>query len=98
MKLAFFNADSLKFNHSNLIKIAAAYGIVQVLAQDLGIKTGKLQGKIVRSLPVQIGLLYSAAYLVTDDVTLAIVATGIYYFLKYVVSRGKTSPVCFEDV
>ena len=85
-------------NHSNIIRVTAAYGIVQVLAQDLGIKTGKLQGKIVRSIPVQMGLLYSAAYLVTNDVTLALIATGIYYFLKYVVSGGKTSPVCFEDV
>lgn len=98
MKLTFFNPDSLKINHSNIIRVAAAYGIVQVLAQDLGIKTGKLQGKIVRSIPVQMGLLYSAAYLVTNDVTLALIATGIYYFLKYVVSGGKTSPVCFEDV
>jgi len=96
--MIFLNSDSLKINHSNIIKVAAAYGIVQVLAQDLGIKTGKLQNKIIKFLPVQMGLLYSAAFLVTNDVTLALVAAGIYYFLKYVVSGGKTSPVCFEDV
>lgn len=92
------NMDSLKFNHSNLTKILAAYGIVQVLAQDLGIKTGKLQRTIIQSLPIQILLLYAGAYLVTEDVILALITTAIYYFLKYVVSRGKTAPVCFEDV
>lgn len=81
-----------------IILILAAYGIVQVLAQDLGIKTGKKQRDLIQSMPVQIGLLYSGAYTVTDNHELAAIATGLYYFLKYVYSNGETSAVCFEDV
>ena len=36
------NLDA-KFNWHEIILIIGAYGIVQVLAQDLGIKTGKKQ-------------------------------------------------------
>ena len=81
-----------------IIMILAAYGIVQVLAQDLGIKTGKKQRDLVQSMPVQITLLYSGAYSVTNDHQLAMITTGLYYFLKYIYSNGETSNVCFEDV
>ena len=85
-------------NSKKLITILAAYGIVQVLAQDLGLKTGKKQRDLVESMPVQIALLYSGAYTVTNDHQLAMITTGLYYFLKYVYSNGKTSEVCAEDV
>lgn len=81
-----------------IVLVLAAYGIVQVLAQDLGIKTGKKQRDLVQKLPVQIALLYAGAYTVTEDINLALITTGIYLFLKYVYSEGKTSSVCFEDV
>ena len=80
------------------ILVLAAYGIVQILAQDLGIKTGKKQRDLVQSLPIQILLLYSGAYTVTNDHQLALITTGIYYFLKYIYSKGEVSEVCFEDV
>lgn len=80
------------------MRVLAAYGIVQVLAQDLGIKTGKKQRDLVQSLPVQILLLFAGAWSVTEDIQLAIVTVGIYYFLKYFYSEGETSTVCFEDV
>jgi hypothetical protein len=78
--------------------VLAAYGIVQVLAQDLGIKTGKKQRDLIQSMPVQLTLLYAGAYTVTEDAQLALMAVAIYYFLKYVYSKGETSGVCFEDV
>jgi len=81
-----------------IIMILAAYGIVQVLAQDLGIKTGKKQRDLIQSMPVQIALLFSGAYTVTEDIENALITVGIYYFLKYVYSGGETSEVCFEDV
>ena len=80
------------------VLIIAAYGIVQVLAQDLGIKTGKKQRDLVQKLPVQILLLFAGAYTVTNDVELAIYTTAIYYGLKYIYSKGETSNVCFEEV
>ena len=85
-------------NSKKVILVFAAYGIVQVLAQDLGIKTGKKQRDLIQTLPMQLGLLYSAAYTVTEDHQLSAISVGIYYFLKYVYAGGETSEVCFEDV
>jgi hypothetical protein len=42
--------------------------------------------------------MYSGAYAVTNDHKLSIIATVLYYFLKYVYSGGETSNVCFEEV
>jgi hypothetical protein len=78
--------------------VLAAYGIVQVLAQDLGVKTGKRQRDLIQSEPILFTLLFAASYAVTDDVTLALAGTGLYYFLKFIYSRGITSNVCFEEV
>ena len=84
--------------NKKIVLILAAYGIVQVLAQDLGIKTGKRQRDLVQKFPVQVALLYAGAYTVTEDINLALITTGIYFALKYIYSDGKTSTVCFEDV
>ena len=81
-----------------VLSVLASYGIVQVLAQDLGIKTGKKQRDLVQKQPIQFLILYSGAYVVCDDLKLALIATLLYYFLKYVYSNGETSDVCFEDV
>jgi hypothetical protein len=91
---------SLKFNENNekAILVIAAYGIVQVLAQDLGIKTGKKQRDLIQSFPIQIIILFAGAYTVTNDINLSIITTSIYYALKYIYSEGKTSNVCFEEV
>ena len=86
------------FSNKSLLLILGAYGIVQVLAQDLGIKTGKKQRDLVQSMPVQLILLFAGAYSVTDNYVNAAIATGMYYGLKYAYSGGKTSAVCFEDV
>jgi|TARA_B100001093_G_scaffold312106_1_gene297850 hypothetical protein len=88
----------MNLNLDEVLKIGAAYGILQVLAQDLGIKTGKKQRDLVQSKPVQIFLMYSGGFAVTGDHKTAFISTIIYYFLKYVYSNGETSGVCFEDV
>jgi|TARA_Y200000002_G_scaffold381302_1_gene394973 hypothetical protein len=88
----------LNLSIDDILKIGAAYGILQVLAQDLGIKTGKKQRDIVQSIPIQIFLMYSGGYAVTGDHKTALIATVLYYILKYIVSNGETSGVCFEDV
>ena len=90
--------SSLGENNERIVLVLAAYGIVQVLAQDLGIKTGKKQRDLVQKMPVQIALLFAGAYTVTDNVELAVYTTAIYYGLKYGYSKGETSAVCFEDV
>lgn len=91
-----FEIKDLKIK--DILSIGTAYGILQVLAQDLGIKTGKKQRDLIQKIPVQIFLLYSAAFTVTNDYYLSFISTSIYYILKYIYSDGKTSSVCFEDV
>ena len=88
----------MNLNLDEVLKIGAAYGILQVLAQDLGIKTGKKQRDLVQSKFVQIFLMYSGGFAVTGDHKTAIISTILYYFLKFVYSNGETSAVCFEDV
>jgi hypothetical protein len=85
-------------NIDKVLVVLASYGIVQVLAQDLGIKTGEKQRDLVQSQPFQFFILYSGAYFVTHDYILALVTVSLYYFLKYVYSGGKTSQVCFEEI
>ena len=48
---------NLNLSLDDVLKIGAAYGILQVLAQDLGIKTGKKQRDLVQSKLVQIFLM-----------------------------------------
>ena len=81
-----------------IFSLLASYGIVQVLAQDLGIKTGKKQRDLVQKQPIQFLILYSGAFVVCDDYKLALIATLLYYFLKNIYSKGETSPICFEEV
>ena len=93
------NLDRLSnLSINDIINIGAAYGILQVLAQDLGIKTGKKQRDLVQKMPVQIFLMYCGAYSVTGDYLLSAITTILYYVLKFVYSEGQTSAVCFEDV
>ena len=81
-----------------VMNILTAYGIIQVLAQDLGIKTGKAQRDLIQTLPVQVALFYAASYYVTGNHKHAFIVVVIYLALKYLYSGGKTSNVCFEDV
>lgn len=90
--------EDIQNNTKKFFLIIAAYGIVQVLAQDLGVKTGKKQNQLVHKLPIQFLILFSGAFIVTDNYLLALITVGIYYYLKYIYSEGKTSKVCFEDV
>ena len=93
-----FSSPNSTDNLKKVLMIIGAYGIVQVLAQDLGIKTGKKQRDLIQSMPIQIIVLYAGAYTVTDDHSNAAIATGLYYLVKYGYSEGKTSDVCFESV
>ena len=81
-----------------LLRIFGAYGIVQVLAQDLGIKTGANQRNLVQIPVVQAFLLWGGAYSLTGVKSEGLMAVLLYFGLKYNVSAGKLSNVCFEDV
>jgi len=88
--------DSYKLNY--MLRVLGAYGIVQVLAQDLGLKTGDLQGKLVKTKSVQGLIFFGTAYAITDNRSEALIGTLLYFYLKYIISRGETKKVCFEEV
>ncbi len=80
------------------LRILGAYGIVQVLGQDLGIKTGANQRNIIQQPILQLLLLWGGAYSLTGARSEGFMAVLLYFSLKFKVSNGKTSAVCFEDV
>lgn len=94
--LGFPNKYNLYLNQ--LLFILGSYGLIQVLAQDSGIKTG-----IDQRDTVQVNLFFAlmgigVAYSVTNNRSQSVLALLLYYHLKHVVSDGVTSPVCFEDI
>ena len=84
--------------YQTVFQIGTAYGIIQILAQDLGIKTGLRQRDLIHWFPVQFFLLFSAAFVVTNNFLYSFITVFIYYYLKYVYSENETSAVCFENV
>jgi hypothetical protein len=83
---------------NKLMKTAGAYGMVQILAQDSGLKTGIVQRDTVQSAlyfaPVAAGI----AFTICDNRSQAFISVLLYYHLKYAISNGMTSTVCFEDI
>ena len=77
--------------------ILGAYGIIQVLAQDSGLKTGIDQRDIVQQTFIFFFLGIGMAYSITQNRSQSIIAMFLYLHLKYVVS-DRTSNVCFEDL
>lgn len=60
---------------------------------------GRKQRDLIQSMPIQMLILYAGAYTASGgDHKTAMMATSLYYFLKYILSNGRTSAVCFEDV
>lgn len=83
---------------NTFLRIFGSYGIIQVLAQDVGIKTGKNQRDIIQKPLFQFVLYLCTAYAITDNRSEAIMGSILYFMLKGIYSEGKTSNVCFEDV
>ena len=81
-----------------MLRVAGGYGIVQVLAQDLGLKTGAFQRDLVQQEGVQFLLLWGGAFAVTGHRSEGLVAALLYFVLKHHVSAGETGAVCFEGV
>ena len=93
----FFSTDgNIKLRY--ILEIIGAYGIIQVLSQDLGIKTGINQRNLVQHPVSQFIVLYAGAYLIGRKLNQAFIATLIFFVLKYNISNNITSNVCFEDV
>tara|TARA_B100000482_G_scaffold185250_1_gene161773 strand:- start:4724 stop:5314 length:591 start_codon:yes stop_codon:yes gene_type:complete len=81
-----------------ILRIIGAYGIIQVLAQDFGVKTGEKQGDVMKIDMIQWLIFTGTAYSLTNNRSEAMLAATIYFILKFIISDGKTKPVCFDDV
>lgn len=81
----------------NTLRVIGAYGIIQVFAQDIGIRSGCMQAKITHNILVQLLLFTSVAYSVTDDFYQSITGTLIYLLMKYGISKGRLNDVCFPQ-
>tara|TARA_Y100000389_G_scaffold103584_1_gene100471 strand:- start:1055 stop:1600 length:546 start_codon:yes stop_codon:yes gene_type:complete len=83
-------------NVNYILKILGAYGIIQILAQDMGLKTGYVQRELVQSKIIQFFIFAGTAFALTNDISQSVMGTLIYFILKYAVSNNQTSMVCFE--
>jgi len=99
------HATSKRFLHavpdkvmSYILRVAGGYGIVQVLAQDLGIKSGLNQRNLVQLPVVQFFLLWGGAFALTGRRSEGMVAALLYFVLQLNVSGGQLSNICFEEV
>lgn len=84
--------------YNYILRIAGAYGLIQVLAQDLGVKTGLNQRNFIQIPIVQFLVLFGSAYSFTGFRGEAMFGTFFYMLLRSNASFGKLSGVCFEDV
>lgn len=82
---------------NQLLWIMGAYGIIQVLAQDSGLKTGIDQRDLVQQTFIFFFLGIGMAYSITQNRSQSMIAMFVYLHLKYVVS-DRESNVCFEDL
>ena len=83
---------------NKLLIILGSYSMIQILAQDSGLKTG-----IVQRDTIQTGLLFGLAslgmaYTTSNNRSFSMIAVLLYFHMKYVISNNKTTQVCFEDV
>ena len=81
-----------------LLGLAGSYGMIQVLGQDSGLKTGILQRDSVQNVFIFSVVALGMAYSVTENRSQSLLATVAYYHLKYLISNNVTAKVCQEEV
>jgi hypothetical protein len=85
-----------KIFSANFLKVIGGYCLIQVAAQDIGIKTGTIQSDFVKQPLFQFFMYSGVAYALTQDRSMAIIASLLYFQMKFVISKGITKDVCFE--
>jgi hypothetical protein len=98
-----FSMESLgitKYISNEMINIffnlMGGYCLIQVAAQDIGIKTGTIQSDFIKLPIIQFFLYSGVANMATQNRSLAIIASLLYFQMKYFVSSGITKDVCFD--
>ncbi len=88
---------SIKNNRyiNTMLRLFGSYVIIQVAAQDLGVKTGTVQSDFIKLSFMQAILYVGCAFAITQDRSEAFLAALIYFQLKYFGSN-ITKDVCFD--
>ena len=81
---------------NTFLKLMGGYCLIQVAAQDVGLKTGNTQSDIVKIPALQFFMYVGVAYALTQDRSTAIISALLYFQMKFFVSEGITKDVCFE--
>lgn len=79
------------------LKLIGIYGIVQVLSQDMGIKSGKLQAEITRTPFVHFIMMWGAGFALSGQRSESFIGALLYVFLRNLLSNKETVPSCFEE-
>jgi hypothetical protein len=79
-----------------IFNLMGGYCLIQVAAQDIGIKTGTIQSEFIKLPILQFCLYTGVAHMATQNRSLAMIASLLYFQMKYFVSDGITKDVCFE--
>ena len=89
--------NSVKKNRyiNTILRLFGSYVIIQVAAQDLGVKTGTVQSDFIKLSFMQAVLYIGCAFAITQDRSEAFLAALVYFQLKYFGSN-VTKDVCFD--
>lgn len=94
------NLGAIKYmssdNINTIFKLFGAYCLIQVAAQDFGIKTGEVQGEFFKKPIIQFFIFAGVALALTQNRSVAIIAALVYFQMKFFVSENITKEVCFE--
>jgi hypothetical protein len=81
----------------DVLLFLGGYGAIHVLSQDFGMKTGIKQRNLVQTEPIKFLLHFAATFALLRNYTFSLLATSLYYFFKYIYSRGITGDRCTPD-
>jgi hypothetical protein len=81
---------------NSFLKVMGGYCLIQVAAQDIGIKTGTIQSEFTKQPILQFLMYVGVAYALTQDRSMALIACLLYFQMKFFISRGITKDVCFD--
>lgn len=83
---------------NQVLFVLGSYGVIQVLAQDSGIRTGIVQRDTVQTRTWFAFMAVGMAYSLTSNRSQSVLAMMLYFHLRYVISDNVTSEVCFEPI
>ena len=81
---------------NSILKLFGAYCLIQVAAQDFGVKTGGTQADFFKIPALQFFIYSGVAFALTQNRSMAMIGALLYFQMKYFVSENVTKDVCFE--